>query len=89
MTQPQLLTHWLTINNFVELTLKYLMASMILFRLLADGTKIAGAIKLSGFSVEYQKSVVFQKIVAFLLVDQEICCTFAVALFGNVSEKAV
>ncbi len=27
--------------------------------------------------------------VAFLLVDQEFCCTFAVALFGNVSEKAV
>ena len=31
----------------------------------------------------------FKKNVAFLLVDQEICCTFAVALFGNVSEKAV
>ena len=27
--------------------------------------------------------------VAFLLVIQEIICTFAVALFGNVSEKAV
>ena len=27
--------------------------------------------------------------VAFLLVDQEFCCTFAVALFGNESEKAV
>jgi len=27
--------------------------------------------------------------VAFLLVDQEICSTFAVALFGNESEKAV
>ena len=29
------------------------------------------------------------KKVAFLLVVQEIICTFAVALFGNVSEKAV
>jgi len=31
----------------------------------------------------------FRKIVVFLLVIQEIICTFAVALFGNESEKAV
>jgi hypothetical protein len=34
-------------------------------------------------------SVVKWIFVAFLLVDQEFCCTFAVALFGNESEKAV
>ncbi len=50
------------------------------------GERGDGAAGLAGIS---DFSVVKSIFVVFLLVDQEICCTFAVALFGNESEKAV
>ncbi len=50
------------------------------------------ASEVTGLQVELEFQI-FQLLsgffVAFLLVDQEFCCTFAVALFGNESEKAV
>ena len=56
----------------------------------ADGIRALISVLVDGSQeIEKEKKCFFGKNVAFLLVDQEICSTFAVALFGNESEKAV